>query len=103
MKNILKDLDKAFENRTRLGIMSALLVNDSLNFSALKDILGTTDGNLASHLKSLEKSEYITFEKEFLDRKPNTNYSVTTKGVNAFDKHINAIEKLLKKNKKNEE
>ena len=97
MKDVLKDLDKAFENRVRLGIMSVLVVNDSLNFNKLKGLLGVTDGNLASHLKSLEKSEYIKYRKEFLDRKPNTNYSVTTMGKDAFIKHINAIEQLLNK------
>lgn len=96
MKKILKDLDKAFENRIRLGIMSALVVNDCLDFNALKELLEVTDGNLASHLKALEKSEYITYKKEFLDRKPNTNYSATDKGKEAFKKHINAIEQLLK-------
>lgn len=98
MKEILKNLDKAFENRTRLGIMSALAVNDYLDFNALKELLGLTDGNLASHLKSLEKSKYITFKKNFLDRKPNTNYSATTEGNNAFKKHIKAIEQLLNDN-----
>ncbi|GAB4466085.1 MAG: transcriptional regulator [Thermoflexibacter sp.] len=96
VKEILKDLDKAFENRIRLGIMSALVVNDCLDFNALKELLEVTDGNLASHLKALEKSEYITYKKEFLDRKPNTNYSATDKGKEAFKKHINAIEQLLK-------
>ena len=96
MKEVLKDLDKAFENRIRLGIMSSLVVNNYLNFSALKELLGVTDGNLASHLKSLEKSEYIKYRKKFIDRKPNTNYSATTKGKEAFKKHINAIEQLLK-------
>lgn len=95
MKDILKDLDKAFENRTRLGIMAALAVNDYLDFTSLKNVLGVTDGNLASHLKSLEKSEYITYVKEFVDRKPNTNYSATIKGKKAFKKHIEAIEQLL--------
>lgn len=96
MKEFLKDLDKAFENRIRLGIMSALVVNDFLGFNELKDLLGVTDGNLASHLKTLEKSGYISFKKEFLERKPNTNYSSTPAGKNAFIKHINAIEQLLK-------
>ena len=95
MKEFLKDLDKAFENRIRLGIMSALMVNDQLDFNTLKDLLGVTDGNLASHLKSLEKSEYISFSKAFLERKPNTSYTATTKGKKAFRKHIGAIEKLL--------
>ena len=96
MKELLKDLNKAFENKIRLGIMSALVVNDYLDFTSLKDLLDATDGNLATHLKSLEKSEYITYKKEFLDRKPNTKYSVTDEGRKAFVKHIKAIEQLLK-------
>jgi DNA-binding MarR family transcriptional regulator len=96
VKEVLKDLDKAFENRTRLGIMSALIVNDYMDFNALKSLLGVTDGNLASHLKSLENSKYIIYKKDFLDRKPNTIYSATEAGKMAFKKHINAIEKLLK-------
>lgn len=79
-----------------MGIMSALSVNDYLNFKSLKNLLGVTDGNLASHLKSLEKSEYITYKKEFLNRKPNTKYSATKKGKSAFTRHIGAIEKLLR-------
>lgn len=96
MKEVLKNLDKAFENRIRLGIMSGLVVNDYLDFNSLKNLLGVTDGNLASHLKALEKREYITYKKEFLNRKPNTNYSATNRGIAAFKKHINAIEQLLK-------
>tara|TARA_B100000497_G_C7690677_1_gene419790 strand:- start:2003 stop:2293 length:291 start_codon:yes stop_codon:yes gene_type:complete len=96
LKNILKDLNKAFENKVRLGIMSALVVNDSLNFNTLKKLLGVTDGNLASHIKSLEKSEYIMVQKEFIDRKPNTKYSATEEGRDALVKHIKAIEQLLK-------
>ncbi|MEP1033799.1 transcriptional regulator [Ekhidna sp.] len=95
MKELLKDLDKAFENKIRLGIMSALVVNEFLDFSTLKNLLDVTDGNLASHLKSLEKKEYVTFKKEFLDRKPNTKYHATPKGKEAFKKHIQAIEQLL--------
>lgn len=95
MKDILSNLDKAFENKIRLGIMSALYVNDYLDYTTLKNLLEVTDGNLASHLKSLEKSEYIEFKKEFLDRKPNTKYYATDKGRVAFKKHIEAIEKLL--------
>ena len=95
MKEILKDLNKAFENKVRLGVMSALVVNDYLDFSSLKNLLDVTDGNLASHLKSLEKVGYITFTKEFVDRKPNTKYKVTPEGKMAFVKHIKAIEQLL--------
>ncbi|MDW3191321.1 MAG: transcriptional regulator [Cytophagales bacterium] len=96
MKDILKDLNKAFENKIRLGIMSALVVNDWMDFNALKQLLEVTDGNLASHLKSLEKSEYIKMKKEFIGRKPNTKYAATTAGQEAFVKHIKAIEQLLK-------
>lgn len=95
MKEILKDLDKAFENKIRLGIMSALVINESMDFNTLKELLNVTDGNLASHLKSLEKSKYISFQKEFLDRKPNTKYMATPSGKDAFIKHIKAIEHLL--------
>ena len=76
--------------------MSALMVNDYVTFNRLKELLGVTDGNLASHLKSLEKSEYIKVEKLFIDRKPNTRYSVSEEGRIAFKKHIKAIEQLLK-------
>lgn len=95
MKNILKNLDKAFESKVRLGIMSSLVVNDYMDFNSLKDLLEVTDGNLASHIKSLEKFEYINVKKEFLERKPNTKYSITRKGKNAFIKHLAAIEKLI--------
>ena len=78
-----------------MGIMSALVVNDHMDFNTLKSLLGVTDGNLASHLKSLEKSTYISYKKEFLNRKPNTKYMATKKGKEAFARHINAIEKLL--------
>ena len=93
---MLKDLNKAFENRVRLGIMSALIVNESLDFNSLKSLLEVTDGNLASHLKTLEKHHFVTYKKEFLDRKPNTRYSATAEGEAAFRKHIAAIEQLLK-------
>jgi DNA-binding MarR family transcriptional regulator len=96
VKELLKDLNKAFENKIRLGIMSGLVVNEYLDFNSLKELLSVTDGNLASHLKSLEKSGYIVFQKKFLGRKPNTKYSATEEGQKAFVKHIKAIEKLLK-------
>lgn len=95
MKNLLKDLNKAFENKVRLGIMSALTVNEYIDFNSLKDLLDVTDGNLASHLKSLEKNNYVEVRKEFLNRKPNTKYLATSEGKRAFAKHIKAIEKLL--------
>lgn len=96
MKDILKDLNKAFENKIRLGIMSALVVNDHLDFNALKELMDVTDGNLASHLKYLEKYGYVAYKKDFINRKPNTRYYSTEEGRKAFRKHIRAIEQLLK-------
>ena len=101
MKHLLHNFDKAFENKVRLGVMSALMVNESLDFNALKELLGVTDGNLASHLKALEKVDYIAVEKRFVGRKPNTQYSTTTSGEKAFNEHLNALENLLKGQKQN--
>ena len=99
MKYLLNNFDKAFENKVRLGVMSALMVNESLDFNGLKELLGVTDGNLASHLKALEKVKYIDIEKQFIDRKPNTRYSATSVGKKAFHDHLNALEALLKTQK----
>ncbi len=96
MKAFLKDFNKAFENKIRLGVMSALMVNDTMDFNTLKDLLNATDGNLASHLKTLEKEAYIEVSKSFVDRKPLTTYTVTILGKEAFEKHLSALEKLLK-------
>ena len=96
MKEILKNINKAFENKIRLGIMSALVVNEYLDFNTLKELLDVTDGNLASHLKSLENKNFITFRKEFLNRKSHTKYFASSEGKLAFTKHIKAIEQLLK-------
>jgi len=94
-------LDKAFENRVRLQIMSVLVVNDRYDFNSLKELLDVTDGNLASHLKGLEKEEYIMVHKSFLGRKPNTNYEATEKGKKAFKLHLDALEQLIKQQKTN--
>ena len=99
MNYLLNDFDKAFENKVRLGVMSALMVNDSLDFNRLKELLDVTDGNLASHLKALEKVDYIDVQKQFVGRKPNTKYSTTKMGKKAFHDHLNALEALLKAQK----
>ena len=99
MKNALDQFDKAFENRLRLQIMSVLVANESYDFNALKDLLQATDGNLASHLKALEKEAYITVNKTFIGRKPNTQYFASEKGRNAFKKHLQALENLIKQQK----
>lgn len=96
MKNLLDKLDKAFENRVRLGVMSALMANEYMDFNSLKDLLNVTDGNLASHLKALENTAYITMKKEFIGRKPNTKYSATKIGRAAFSQHLEALEALIK-------
>jgi len=93
----ISGLHKAFESRIRLGIMAALAVNDTFDFNSLKDFLNVTDGNLASHLKALEKEEFIGVEKSFVGRKPNTKYFMTKKGKKAFDDHLKALEKIIKK------
>lgn len=99
MKTYLEDLHKAFESRVRLGIMSALAVNETLDFNALKEYLDVTDGNLASHLKALEKEQFIEVKKTFIQRKPNTRYSMSREGKKAFEEHLNALEKLIKSQK----
>ena len=96
MKNIICNINKAFDHRVRLGIMSVLMVNEYADFTGLKELLGVTDGNIASHIKALEKKGYVTVEKSFIDRKPNTRYSATKTGRKDFQKHIDAIENLLK-------
>lgn len=95
MKSIIEDLNKAFENKVRLGVMSVLVVNEFKDFNSLKELLQVTDGNLSSHIKALEKLAYVDVEKKFVDRKPRTEYRVTEAGRQAFKKHIEAIEKLL--------
>lgn len=95
MKIRIQKLNKIFENRVRLGIMSVLMVNDSYDFNSLKETLGVTDGNLASHLKALEDHEIITVSKQFIDRKSNTTYSITENGKKLFLAHLKALEDII--------
>jgi len=96
VKNSFQNLNKAFDNKIRLGIMSILSVNSRASFNHLKEVLEVTDGNLASHLKSLEGAGYIAVIKSFKNRKPNTNYEITSSGANAFENHLKALEEILK-------
>lgn len=96
MKDYLQDFNKAFESRVRLGIMSALMVNDALDFNALKELLDVTDGNLASHTRALEGEQFIRVDKSFVGRKPNTRYAITKKGRLAFERHLAALEQMMK-------
>ncbi len=99
MRNPFEHLDKVLEHRVRLQIVSVLITQEGYEFSALKEILHITDGNLASHIKALEKEKYISVSKSFVDRKPNTKYKMTEKGRTAFKKHLDALEAVVKQQK----
>jgi hypothetical protein len=99
MKDLIEDLNKAFESRIRLGIMSILLVNDWVDFATLKEMLDITDGNLASHIQALDKLGFIEVKKQFLGNKPNTSYAATKTGKKAFNEHLDGLELLLKNRK----
>jgi DNA-binding HxlR family transcriptional regulator len=96
MSNPIAHLNKIFDSRIRLGIMSALVVNAEVNFNDLKELLDITDGNLASHLKTLEESSFVKVHKGFIGRKTNTTYAITKPGEKAFKDHLEAMEKLIK-------
>ena len=96
MRNPIEQLNKVFDSRIRLGIMSALIMNNRSNFNDLKELIQVTDGNLASHMKTLEEAGYIQVEKGFIGRKTNTVYRVTKSGKKAFQNHLDALEKMIK-------
>jgi DNA-binding HxlR family transcriptional regulator len=95
MKDIISGLNKLFDSRIRLGIMSILMVNDWVDFNSLKELIGITDGNLASHLSTLEKSELIEIRKQFIGKKPNTRYRITQKGRELFKSHLDNLSRLI--------
>lgn len=95
MKVPIIRLNKLFENRVRLGIMSVLVISDSYDFNSLKETLGVTDGNLASHLKALEENDMIKVNKQFIGRKPNTSYSITPNGEKLFRAHLKTLEDII--------
>jgi len=92
----ISGLNKLFENRVRLGIMSILAVNEYYDFNSLKETLNVTDGNLASHLKALEENSLIIVSKRFIGKKPNTTYSITEDGARLFREHLKALEGIIK-------
>ena len=96
VKELISKLNKQFESRVRLGIMSVLMVNESVDFVTLKDLLDITDGNLASHLSALEKNRLIEVKKQFIGRKPNTKYMATPEGKNAFREHLDYLAMLIR-------
>lgn len=99
MKNLITGLNKHFDHRVRLGIMSMLLVNEWVTFNQCKENLNLTDGRLASHIKALEKAEYLEVRKQFISRKPLTSYRATAKGKKAFSDHLDALERIIEQSK----
>ena len=97
-EHLLNTLNKHFESRIRLGIMSLLMIHDQLDFNSLKRMLQLTDGNLASHINGLEKESYIEVKKEFVGKKPKTSFRATSDGRKAFSSHLDALEHLIKMN-----
>lgn len=98
-KNPIAGLNKLFDNRIRLGVMSILRVNEEVSFNDLKALLEVTDGNLATHLVSLEENGLIKVHKGFIGRKTNTTYSITKVGEKTFNDHIAALEKMIRSSK----
>lgn len=96
MKDPIANLNKIFESRIRIGIMSALVVNENVSFNEIKETLDVTDGNLATHLKTLEEAGYLQVQKGFIGRKTNTTYTITKTGTKAFHSHLDALEQIIK-------
>ncbi len=96
MKNPITGLNKIFDNRIRLGVMSVLMVNEEISFNDLKALLEVTDGNLATHLVTLEENGFLKVHKGFIGRKTNTTYAITRQGEKAFSEHISALENMIK-------
>jgi DNA-binding MarR family transcriptional regulator len=94
--NPISGLNKIFDNRVRLGVMSILMMNDGISFNDLKQMLEVTDGNLATHLLTLEESGFLKVHKGFIGKKTNTTYSLTRSGEKAFKDHIEGLEKMIR-------
>lgn len=88
-------LNKAFDSRVRLGLMSILSVNEWISYKEVKNLLDLTDGNLASHIQALEKINFLEIKKQFIGKKPLTTYRITEIGKNAFKDHVLGLEKLI--------
>ena len=88
-------LNKAFDSRVRLGLMSILSVNEWISYKEVKNLLDLTDGNLASHIQALEKINFLEIKKQFIGKKPLTTYRITEIGKNAFKVHVSGLEKLI--------
>ena len=92
----IPELDRLIHERARLGIVSALAVNDSLSFNDLKRLLETTDGNLSVHARKLEEAGYISCHKFFEGRIPRTEYRLTTAGRRAFEEYLRNMEEVIR-------
>lgn len=95
MKDIIKQMNKAFDSRVRIAIMAILLHESWVDFIEMKERLGLTDGNLASHIAALEKKQYIEVKKQFISKRPNTSYKMTERGKESFRAYIQALKQLL--------
>ena len=95
VENALPNLDRIIHERMRLGIVSALAVNDSLTFNELKKLLQTTDGNLSVHARRLEEANYVECTKSFEGRMPRTEYRLTAPGRKAFERYLDHMEALI--------
>jgi DNA-binding HxlR family transcriptional regulator len=91
-----EELDRLIHERLRLGIVSALAVNDTLTFSDLKKLMNTTDGNLSVHARKLEEAEYIACTKSFEGRMPKTQYRLTALGRRALERYLDHMEALIR-------
>ncbi len=100
MKSPFDNLDKVLEHKTRLQIVSILAVNESNDFTSLKELLSVTDGNLATHVKALEREKYISVSKSFVDRRSNTRYKITERGRTAFRRHLDAMAEVVRQQQK---
>jgi DNA-binding HxlR family transcriptional regulator len=96
MSNPISNLNKIFDSRIRIGVMSALMTSESLSFNELKALIDVTDGNLATHLKTLEEAGFLKVNKGFIGRKTNTTYAVTKAGDKAFRAHLDALEEIIR-------
>src|ERR1700733_6294582 len=96
MKNPIGNLNKVFDSRIRMGVMSILLMNAEDSFNELKQLLERTDGNLDSHLPNNEENGFVKIHKGFIGRKTNTTYSITKAGEKAFKDHLLALENMIR-------
>jgi DNA-binding MarR family transcriptional regulator len=99
-KPLPQRLDRVIHDRTRLAILAALAASDALAFNDLKDITGTTDGNLSVHARKLEDAGYVHCEKSFAGRLPRTEYRLTTAGRRALEKYLDHMDALIRATRK---